>query len=249
MTSCSLSSTALSGSLQRLPTIQAVATPLDVVTQFYAIREARQQADFVVMIVHGGVEQYPYPSPSMKKNYRFFIDAGADVVVSHHQHFHCGYEVYQGKPVFYGLGNFCFDHRRKRDTLWNEGYMVTLSFTEKDKVSFEIHPFSQCNHELGVKLLTGEKKKSFFERLENLNLVIADDSLLQDTYMKYLDKTIDVNSSLLSPYASKWAVYAFTKGWLPSFFPRQKQMMLFDRIECDSHRERLLYYLRQKLNH
>ncbi len=225
------------------------ANPLDPITQYYAIQEARKNADFVIVIVHGGVEQYPYPTPTMKKTYRFLIDAGADAVVSHHQHFHCGYEVYKDKPVFYGLGNFCFDHRRKRDSFWHYGYMVTLSFDENHGTLFDVHPFVQCNHEIGVKMLTGEKKDSFFDRLARLNEVIADDKRLQETFEQYLSKTMDINRNLLSPYTSKWAISLFGRGWLPSFCSKRKKMLLFDRIECDSHRERLLHYLQYQMKH
>ena len=34
------------------------------------------------------------------------IDAGADVVIGHHAHLLRGIEVYKGKPIFHGLGNF-----------------------------------------------------------------------------------------------------------------------------------------------
>jgi poly-gamma-glutamate synthesis protein (capsule biosynthesis protein) len=53
----------------------------------------------------------------MVETYRFFIEAGADAVVNHHQHCICGYEVYKGKPIFYGLGNFCFDWAKRSTSL------------------------------------------------------------------------------------------------------------------------------------
>jgi poly-gamma-glutamate synthesis protein (capsule biosynthesis protein) len=34
------------------------------------------------------------------------IEAGADIVVGHHAHILRGIEVYRGKPIFHGLGNF-----------------------------------------------------------------------------------------------------------------------------------------------
>jgi poly-gamma-glutamate synthesis protein (capsule biosynthesis protein) len=37
---------------------------------------------------------------------RTAIDCGADIVVGHHAHILRGIEVYRGKPVFHGLGNF-----------------------------------------------------------------------------------------------------------------------------------------------
>ena len=40
---------------------------------------------------------------------RAAIDFGADVVLGHHHHFLRGIEVYNGKPIFFGLGHFVFD--------------------------------------------------------------------------------------------------------------------------------------------
>jgi poly-gamma-glutamate synthesis protein (capsule biosynthesis protein) len=37
---------------------------------------------------------------------RAAIDAGADVVVGHHAHILRGIELYKGKPIYHGLGNF-----------------------------------------------------------------------------------------------------------------------------------------------
>ena len=103
------------------------ANPLNPIQQYYKIQEARKNADYVLVIVHGGHEHYQLPSPRMKETYRFFVDAGADAVVNHHQHCYSGYEVYNGKPIFYGIGNFLFDREGVRNSIWNEGDMVLLT--------------------------------------------------------------------------------------------------------------------------
>ena len=36
------------------------------------------------------------------------IDAGADVVIGHGPHYSLPVEIYNGKPIFYGLGSFSF---------------------------------------------------------------------------------------------------------------------------------------------
>jgi poly-gamma-glutamate synthesis protein (capsule biosynthesis protein) len=38
------------------------------------------------------------------------IDAGADIFVGHGSHFPMGVEIYQGKPIFYSVGNFIFQN-------------------------------------------------------------------------------------------------------------------------------------------
>lgn len=81
----------------------AGANPLNPIQQYYKTKEARHNADYVLVIVHGGHEHYQLPSPRMVEIYQFFIDAGADAVVNHHQHCFSGYEVFNDRPIFYGL--------------------------------------------------------------------------------------------------------------------------------------------------
>ena len=51
-----------------------------------------------------------YPAPWQRKLAREWIDAGADGVFGSHSHVPQGREAYKGKPIYYSLGNFDFDH-------------------------------------------------------------------------------------------------------------------------------------------
>lgn len=42
------------------------------------------------------------------------IDAGADIIMGHGPHFPLAIEFYQSKPIYYGLGMFCFIRSNKR---------------------------------------------------------------------------------------------------------------------------------------
>lgn len=130
----------------------AGANPLNSIYQYYAIQEAKTKADYIVIIVHGGHEYYQLPSPRMQETYRFFIDEGADAVVNHHQHCYSGYEVYNGKLIFYGLGNFCFDTSLCVSHTWHEGYMVQIEF-DCEKLSFTLHPYIQCKEKASVSMM------------------------------------------------------------------------------------------------
>lgn len=143
------------------------ANPLNPIQQFYKIKEAREAADYMIVIVHGGNEYYQLPSPRMKETYRFFIDAGADVVVNHHQHCFSGYEVYNGKPIFYGLGNFCFDEDNNYGKIWNEGYMVELNMLPNSP-SFNIIPYVQCDDKPSVHLLDQKESELLMRRVSEL---------------------------------------------------------------------------------
>lgn len=66
-------------------------------------------ADSVIVQFHSGFQFTAAPSEGMRTASRNAIDAGADMVVSHHPHVLQGVEWYHGKLIAYSLGNFLFD--------------------------------------------------------------------------------------------------------------------------------------------
>ena len=115
----------------------------------------------------------------MVETYRFFIDAGADAVVNHHQHCFSGYETYKGKAIFYGLGNLCFDYPNYRHHKWNKGFVVGLSL-DKQAIGFELMPYVQSDEKPGVVMLEEKDRGEFEAELQRINAVIADAKALDD---------------------------------------------------------------------
>lgn len=217
------------------------SNPLNPVQQYYAIQEAKTKADYVIVIVHGGHELYQLPSPRMVETYRFFVDAGADAVVNHHQHCYSGYEVYQNKPIFYGLGNFCFD-RANSNLLWQSGYFVCVDFGED--ISFEIYPYLQgTEKKAGVELLKDDGKDVFFDKLGQINGVISNATLLEMEFKKLASSLATHKIIEFEPFRNKYVRALQTRGLLPSFVSRKTRYDTYDMINCESHREILLEVL------
>lgn len=72
------------------------------------IQELKQQADWVLVFLHWSDEAYSYPRLEDRQTARDLLAAGADLIVGHHPHVVRGMEAFEGKPVFYSLGNFYF---------------------------------------------------------------------------------------------------------------------------------------------
>lgn len=219
---------------------------LDVISQYHAIHEARKQAQRVVVIVHGGIEMYQLPTPRMVRTYRFFIEAGADAVVNHHQHCFSGYEYYMNKPIIYGLGNFCFDWDGKRDPIWKDGLMASLVFDDGGKVSFEPIPYRQCDI-LPAVLTSAIDKEQFSQRLHELCGIIADENALRAEYDRLLDRTWR-NYDMMTPWHNRYLRYLYKHGLLPSLMPRKKLLSILNAVRCESHHERLTDALQRKIN-
>ena len=216
----------------------AGSNPLNPIQQYYAIHLAKKRADFVLVIVHGGHEYYSLPSPRMQELYRFFVDVGADAVVNHHQHCFSGYEVYNGKPIFYGLGNFCFDNNRDFDSSWNLGYMVELDTENYSR--FSIIPYNQCSKEANVKLL---QENAFDKKFLKLNSVIEDKDALNITAVQYYSKCKGEISNILEPSSNRLYLGCKRRGWLPSFISLKRKLRAADYVCCESHRDKLIFYL------
>ncbi|MEW6524071.1 MAG: CapA family protein [Bacillota bacterium] len=76
------------------------------------VKDARRQADWVVFSLHTheSGSHREEPAAFAETFARACIDAGADVVVGHGPHLLRGIEIYQGRPIFYSLGNFIFQN-------------------------------------------------------------------------------------------------------------------------------------------
>ncbi len=83
------------------------------------IRDARRQAEWVIVSVHAHEQQngdYQQPAEFIPAFCRAAVEAGADLVIGHGPHILRGVEVYRGRPIFYSLGNFVFQN----ETLWRQ---------------------------------------------------------------------------------------------------------------------------------
>jgi len=86
------------------------------------IREARRQADWLIVSVHchefGGASlltagtraELEEPADFVIEFAHQAIDAGADIVAGHGPHFPLGIEIYKGRPILYSVGNLLFQN-------------------------------------------------------------------------------------------------------------------------------------------
>jgi poly-gamma-glutamate synthesis protein (capsule biosynthesis protein) len=88
-----------------------------------SIRDARKQADLVIVYQHNhvfgnhsfatifteGMQERLAPNEWLQKWTHAEVDAGADIVVMHGAPLLHGVEIYHGKPIFYDLGNFIYN--------------------------------------------------------------------------------------------------------------------------------------------
>ena len=97
--------------------------PEDAQRILQSIRDARKQADIVIVYQHNhvfgnhsfatifteGMEERLAPNDWLKKWTHAEVDAGADIIVMHGAPLLHGVEIYHGKLILYDLGNFIYN--------------------------------------------------------------------------------------------------------------------------------------------
>ena len=143
-----------------------------------AIAEAKENADFCIAFVHWGTE-YSFELEQVQKDTaREYLDAGADVIIGAHSHCLQGIEYYEGKPVFYSLGNYWFNGKTL-DTM-----LVQLHITgndESNEIEAQIIPAVQSGYKT-VYAEEAEEQKRIFDFLEGIsvNVEITDEGIVKE---------------------------------------------------------------------
>ncbi len=149
---------------------EAGANPLDIIDNVKQIQAAKATHDKLICIIRGGHEYYNLPSPRMQKQYRFYVDNGADAIVGHHTHCIGGYEVYKGVPIYYSLGNFLFTLNAVTPD-WYIGLILEI-YCKEDQLKTTLHPVCQEKETFKLYLPKGKEEQEILNRVQSYAEII-----------------------------------------------------------------------------
>lgn len=163
---------------------------MDYYTTSHIIKEAKENADKVILFMHGGNETNPVPRKGMVKICHFFAECGADAIVISHAHCPQGFEIYNDVPIYYGTGNF-YMAALKPKGMWEKGYMVALKI-EKDKpVKTEIIPYHQTFDGSEIHILKGAEKEKFLKYIDCISAVIFKEDLYDNMTLAWAKRYME----------------------------------------------------------
>ena len=209
-----------------------------------AIQRARKTADVVMLVLHGGHERNPFPSPRMVKTFRSFAEAGASAVINIHTHCPEGIEIWKGCPIVYCPGNFYFPWRDlTADHLlatWWLGYLPKFHCDREGVYAMELQPYRFDN----TKIYRLKETGAFFRYMNELSEPLENLERLAHLFKVWAaagngHQYISILRDYLNEYTADFGNRAFVRKMLP---PR-------NIFSCESHRDMMETYLRMIENY
>jgi hypothetical protein len=147
------------------------------------IGNIRKRCDYLVMVVHTGKEYSPAPLKKDRALLRKYVEAGVDLVISHHPHILQPVEKVKRKDggagfIFYSLGNFISNQsssirigKKNLKASTRDSVIVTAVLTKKEKrivPEFRLLPITTVNIKRDQKGKRVIQTVSLFDEIKSL---------------------------------------------------------------------------------
>jgi len=226
---------------------------------YKAIGKLRKTVDHVIISIHAGMEDSPWPSQYLRDLYHSYIDAGATVVHGHHSHIPQGFEAYKEGLIFYGMGNFAVNPDKWRDYpngMWSSGAIINFNTRplEWELLTFEIR-YQEKPKKILIEKSSLEEQKKHLNYIELCNLPLQDSQLFYAlwqevalrtyynhaaNYMGFLKTSNPQKGRSIRAYLAKIKHIFFKNNNLIQSNPNQWDYSLWHvMFACESHRQGL----------
>ncbi len=200
------------------------------------ISATKKSVDAVVVLYHGGIEHYIYPSPELQKKCRKMIISGADVVLCQHSHCIGTRENYQHGEILYGQGNSVFGYRKGNER-WNYGLITYINISDQGvSVNYDV---LETDTDGSVSNTSAERFDAIMDRFERESEKIIDSKFIKEEWRQFCYRQKSLYLPLLYGFGTNAnRVNRLTNNRLIDIlFSRRKKNVTHNIIRCDAHRE------------
>jgi poly-gamma-glutamate capsule biosynthesis protein CapA/YwtB (metallophosphatase superfamily) len=228
----------------------AGANYLDVYYDFDAIREFKNQVDYLIILYHGGIEYYKYPSPDLQKRCRKMIEAGADLVTCQHSHCIGTIENYQAGDIVYGQGNMLFGYR-KNDEDWNKGLMLNLELEKNEnKIISKIDLIPITAKQKGIELLSEKDANLVIQQIQQDSRELNNPQKINEMWEEFCSRKTSLYMPLILGFNRLLIHLNRLSGnrLVNLLYSSKRLRVILNVIRCESHYEVLLTSLKKQIN-
>lgn len=215
---------------------EAGANLFDLYEDFDRIKELKKQVDYLIILNHGGIEYYKYPSPLLQKKCRKMIDSGADYVVNQHSHVIGTEEDYKHGKILYGQGNTLFGYRPFQP-LWNQGLLIKISLS-KDNVLVENIPI-KTTEKGNINFMKEDEKERLLNKMENDKNLIINNEFVKKSWENFCNEKESLYLPLLLGKSRYFNILnRLTNNRLIKLLYSSKKLRIVKNLlRCESHLE------------
>lgn len=218
--------------------IAGEATPganlFDPYSSLKDISAAKANCNYLIVLYHGGIEEYPLPSPLLQKKCRAMADAGADLILCQHSHCIGTRENHHGTEILYGQGNALFG--KHGDPAWDTGLLTTVTLSDEEcKVSYRAFAAGEA----GISFLDDQGNREVLEHMEQLSANLDDPAFLKQSWDAFCEKLAPMDMPLLLGWNRVLnKLNRIMKNRLIKWYVnRRKAMISMNLVRCDAHHE------------
>ncbi len=166
------------------------------------IKTLRAQCDYLIVLYHGGVEYFQFPTAWVRTRFHRMADCGASIVIAQHTHCIGTQESYRGSYLLYGQGNFHFVQQNEQ-SVTQTGLLLEVDFAEE---GYSVKPH----------LISMADNCARYDETQDLTSFHERNKRLEDG---------DIFVKEFSEYSEKWMI-----KWLLEFRGRRRLDRLLKRI-------------------
>ncbi|MBQ6432118.1 MAG: CapA family protein [Oscillospiraceae bacterium] len=212
----------------------AGANLFDPYSSLKDVGDAKARCDYLIVLYHGGIEEYPLPSPLLQKKCRAMADAGADLILCQHSHCIGTRENYHGTEILYGQGNAIFG--KHGNPAWDTGLLATVELSDGGS---KVYYRAFSAGEKGISFLGDQGNREVLEHMEQLSAKLDEPAYLKQRWDAYCDKLAPMDIPLLLGWnrALNKLNRIMKNRPINWFMNRRKAMIVMNLVRCDAHHE------------
>ena len=143
------------------------------------LEQLKKECDYLIVIYHGGIEKFHYPSPETRKRFRRMADCGADMILTQHTHCVGCEEWYNGSYLLYGQGDFLL--KNFAPGLTDSGLIIELDVAD-GRVEIKKHLVKSVDN-----LFVRYDDKQDFAAFEERSRLLQDEEYIRQLLQKFCD--------------------------------------------------------------
>lgn len=211
----------------------------DPYTAFETVRTLKKATDVVIVMYHGGIEYYEYPSPLLQKKAHAFVDAGADLVLCQHSHCIGTLETYRDGNILYGQGNAVYGYRASR-ACWNAGLIADIRLVDDGAPPLRLTLVPTVCQPDGTVRLAGETEgAAILEAVGQRTRQIAAPGFIARSWERFCDgESVNYLPHIFGIGKTLTRANRVLRGWMVrTFYTRHRTAITMNIVRCDAHRE------------